>query len=109
LLLLAECLVGRKKAAEALPYLNRVRERAGPTDPSQAASDHIANERHHELAFENRQCTDRIRNGTALAKRTVKGVRLKAKFGWLLPQSFHVTKDRFIYPIPAREIQINPN
>jgi len=107
LLLLAECLVDENKNAEALPYLNRVRERAGLPDLAAATTDNIANERRHELAFENHRWTDLIRIGQAIDKCTAKGVLLKAKFGWLLPQSFKVTQDKLIYPIPAREIQIN--
>jgi energy-converting hydrogenase Eha subunit F len=63
----------------------------------------------HELAFENHRWTDLIREGNAIPVCTAKGVALKAIYGWLLPQSFNVTQDRLIYPIPIRETQINVN
>jgi hypothetical protein len=107
LLLLAECLVDENKAGDALPYLNMVRTRAGLPALTQATADNIANETRHELAFENHRWTDLIRIGKAIDLVTAKGQRLKALYGWLLPTSFNITANRFIYPIPYREIQIN--
>ncbi len=107
LLLLAECLVDENKAAEALPYLNQVRRRAGLADLSEATADNVSNERRHELAFENHRWLDLIRTGKAIEVLTAKGMRLKAKYGWILPTAFNVTAEKFVYPIPFREIQIN--
>jgi hypothetical protein len=109
LLLLAECLVDENKSAAALPYLNQVRARAGLAPQTAATPDNIATEMRHELAFENHRWTDLIREGNAIPVCTAKGVALKAIYGWLLPQSFNVTQDRLIYPIPIRETQINVN
>jgi len=109
LLLLAECLVKQNKQAEALPYLNQVRQRAGLPNLAEASEDNVANEMRHELAFENHRWTDLIRNGKAVETLNQKGVRLKAIYGWLLPTSFNVTENRLVYPIPFREIQINSN
>lgn len=109
LLLLAECLVDENKAAEALPYLNMVRKRAGLPDLTEATADNVSNEMRHELAFENHRWLDLIRTGKAIEVLTAKGTRLKAKYGWILPAAFNVTEQRFVYPIPFREIQINKN
>ena len=107
LLLLAECLDKQGKATAALPYVNQVRRRAGLKDLSVATTDAIANEMRHELAFENHRWLDLIRTGKAIATIKAKGDRLKAKYGWILPAAFNVTESRLIYPIPARELQIN--
>ena len=108
MLLLAECLVDENKNSEALPYLNAVRSRAGLAALSDATKENVANETRHELAFENHRWTDLIRTGEAIPVCTAKGDSLKAAYQWLLPTSFNVTQDKLIYPIPARELQINP-
>jgi len=107
LLLLAECLEKEGRATEALPYLNLVRARAGLPAATLASADNIDNETRHELAFENHRWTDLVRIGKAVEVLTAKGQRLKALYGWLLPASFNVTANKFIYPLPYREIQIN--
>lgn len=107
LLFLAECLVDENKAADALPYLNQVRTRAGLPPLTTATAENVANEMRHEVAFENHRWTDLIRYGTAVDVLNAKGVTMKSLYGWLLPQTFNVTTDRLIYPIPLREIQIN--
>lgn len=107
LLLLAECLVAEGKHAEALPYVNQVRKRAG-LDPLPAATkENVADEMRHELAFENHRWTDLIRNGTAVQVLNAKGVRMKALYEWLLPSSFSVNENKLVYAIPFRELQIN--
>ena len=107
LLLLAECLVDENKNAEALPYLNKVRQRAGLPPVAQATADNVADETRHELAFENHRWTDLIRIGKAVEVSNAKGVRLKALYGWILPAAFNVTDTKLIFPIPFRELQIN--
>ena len=107
LLLLAECLVDENKAGDALPYLNKVRARAGLPALAAATPLNVANEMRHELAFENHRWTDLVRNGTAIDVLNAKGVREKALNPWLLPITFNVTANRLIYAIPFREIQIN--
>jgi len=107
LLLLAECLVAEGKAGEALQYLNAVRKRAGLGDRAVATKENVSDEMRHELAFENHRWTDLIRNGQAIEKLTAKGVTLKAQNGWLLPITFNITAEKFIYAIPFRERQIN--
>lgn len=107
LLLLAECLVQEGKNGEALNYLNQVRKRAHLDPLTEATMDNVADETRHELAFENHRWTDLIRIGKAIEVSNAKGVRLKALYGWLLPTSFNVTANKLIFPIPARELQIN--
>jgi len=107
LLLLAECLLEQNKAAEALPYINQVRNRAGLTPLSVVTKENVANEMRHELAFENHRWTDLIRTGKAVEKLNAKGVRMKALYGWLLPNTFNVTENRLKYAIPFREMLIN--
>ena len=109
LLLLAECLVNEGKAGDALPYLNKVRQRAGLPALGEATKLNVSDEMRHELAFENHRWTDLIRNDMAIDVLNAKGVRLKALYGWLLPITFNVTKKRLVYAIPFREIQINSN
>lgn len=107
LLLLAECLAAQGREPEALPYVNQVRARAGLPALAAATKDNIADEMRHELAFENHRWLDLIRTGKAIEKITAKGNALKAEYGWILPAAFNITQDKFIYPIPARELQIN--
>ena len=107
LLLLAECLAEQTKAAQALPYLNQVRSRAGLLPLASATKENIALEMRHELAFENHRWTDLIRTGKALEVMTAHGIRMKALYGFLLPTAFNVNLDKLIYPIPYRELQIN--
>ncbi|MDQ3277897.1 MAG: RagB/SusD family nutrient uptake outer membrane protein [Bacteroidota bacterium] len=114
LLLLAEALNETNKSAEALPYLNQVRTRAfgagngqiTTTDPA-ALRTIIADERRRELAFENKRWQDLIRTGQAIQVMTAYGAAIKQKFPYLLPQTYNVTQDRLLYPIPLREIQLN--
>jgi hypothetical protein len=107
LLLLAECLVEQDRANEALPYLNQVRSRAGLGSVAFATKENIANERRHELAFENHRWPDLVRTGQTIEVMSAFGETMKNLYGWILPSAFNVTEDRFIYPIPYRELQIN--
>ncbi|WP_316745048.1 RagB/SusD family nutrient uptake outer membrane protein [Pedobacter antarcticus] len=107
LLLLAECLVAEGKNAEALQYVNMVRTRAGLANLSAVNKQVVSDEMRHELAFENHRWTDLVRNGLAIEAITAKGVRSKALYGWILPNAFTITPEKFIYAIPIREIQIN--
>jgi len=109
LLLLAESLVAQGKATEALPYINQVRKRANLGELSTVTALDVANEMRHELAFENHRWTDLIRTGMAIEAIQAKGERLKALYGWLLPNTFDISEDKLIYAIPARELQINTN
>jgi len=70
LLMLAEAMNENGKTADAIPYLNRIRERAGvsvyPTTMSQAETrDAIEKERRLELCFEGVRWFDLVRTGKA--------------------------------------------
>jgi hypothetical protein len=108
LLLLAENLVQQNKNEEALPFLNEVRDRAGLPDLDEATLDNVLNERRHELAFENHRWTDLIRTGKAIEVMSAYGQRMKNLYDFLPANSFNVTEQRLVYPIPYRETQINP-
>lgn len=114
LLMLAECLNEGGIPGEALPYLNQVRTRAFGAGNGQiittnqaALRNIIAKERRSELAFENKRWPDLIRTGQAITTMNVYGADLKLKYGYLLPQSYNVTENRLLWPIPLREIQLN--
>lgn len=112
LLMLAESLNETGASQEALPYLNQVRQRAGLAPVTVTAQgalrDTIAHERRIELALENHRWLDLVRTGKAVSVMTAFGVHQKAVHGYLLPTSYNVTQDRLIFPIPFREIQVNP-
>ena len=115
LLMLAECLNETNKSAEALPYLNQVRSRAFGAGKGQInVADQsglraiITKERRTELAFENKRYQDLIRTEQAIPVLTAYGNAQKQKFPYLLPQSYNVTKERLLYAIPLREIDLNP-
>ena len=114
LLMLAECLNETGKPADALPYLNMVRTRAFGAGKGQITlTDQaglraaIAKERRLELAFENKRWQDLIRTGQAIAVLNAYGAKQKQLFPYLLPQSYNVTENRLLYPIPTRDIQLN--
>lgn len=111
LLLLAEALTEQNKASEALPLLNQVRSRAGLAASTQTAQatlrDAIARERRVELAFENHRWLDLVRTGKAIEVMTANGAYMKSLYPSLLPTTYAVTANRLVFPIPAREIQIN--
>ena len=107
LLLLAESLVEQGKEAEALPYLNQVRERAGLKPLTVATKQNVSDEMRHELAFENHRWTDLIRTGQAVSVMNEYGKEMKRLYGWILPSAFNVTKERLIFAFNKRELEIN--
>ncbi|MGK6350908.1 RagB/SusD family nutrient uptake outer membrane protein [Parapedobacter sp. DT-150] len=114
LLLLAEALneQGGGKSAEALTYLNQVRNRAFDGEGTIAATDQatlrdiIAHERRIELAFENKRWLDLVRTDQAVDVMNAHGVEIKAADPNVSPSAYNVTAWRLIFPIPRREIQI---
>ncbi len=119
LLMLAECLNEQNKPG-VLGYLNQVRTRAGlanKTSTTQTAlRDDILQERRVELAFENKRWFDLIRAGKAISVMNAFGASVKANpenyyyvtGNFPPPNSFNVTSDLLLYPIPVNEIIINP-
>lgn len=120
LLALAEVLNEQNKSADALPFLNQVRSRAGLGAASAAGQaavrTAIAHERQVELAFENKRWLDLVRTGQAVAVMSAFGARVKANPTAYyypagvapVPTSYVVTDNRLLFPIPLREIQLNP-
>lgn len=111
LLLLAECLNEQNKPADALPYINLVRNRAGLanlTTTNQAElRDAIAKERRVELAFENKRWLDLVRTGKAIEVMTAYGAKMKQQFTYLGAETYNVTENKLIFPIPFDELAIN--
>ena len=103
----AECLNGLGRTAEAYPYVDRVRQRAGLAPLSTARPglnadqflEQLKHERIVELAGEGWRWADLLRWGDlspALASRD-------SEF-----QNFVVGRHEY-YPIPQRDIDLNPN
>ncbi|MDR2859165.1 MAG: RagB/SusD family nutrient uptake outer membrane protein [Mediterranea sp.] len=109
LLLLAECLVEEGKNAEALPYINQVRQRAGLPALSSVTKQNVSDEMRHELAFENHRWTDLIRTGQAISVMNAYGAKMIAQDPQILPTAFNVTQDRLVYAFQKRELEVNVN
>jgi hypothetical protein len=107
LLLLAECLVEQGKNAEALSWINQVRERAGLPALTAVTKQNVSDEMRHELAFENHRWTDLIRMGQAIEVMTRFGQEIKSLYPWILPGAFNVTQERLVYAFHFRELQVN--
>lgn len=118
LLFLAEALNEQNKTAEALPFLDQVRTRAGL--PNSTASgqagvrDAIANERRVELAFENKRWLDLVRTGKVVEVMTAFGAKVKANPqayyfpAGIMPTPSSYTTFSLLFPIPASEVALNP-
>lgn len=117
LLFLAEALNEQGKSAEALPFLNQVRNRAfgagvspiTTTDQTQLRNI-LLRERRVEFAFENKRWLDLVRAGKAIEVMSAYGAALKAsgKHPNLVSSTYNVTQNRLLFPIPFSEIQLNP-
>jgi hypothetical protein len=96
--------------SEALPFLNEVRTRAGLTTVNETDQsllrEIIAHERRVELAFENKRWLDLVRTEKAIEVMTNNGEYLKPKNSFLPDNSYVITPDKLIFPIPDREIQV---
>jgi starch-binding outer membrane protein, SusD/RagB family len=118
LLFLAEALTEQSKPADALLYVNMVRDRAfgvgvSPvtTTDQEALRNAILQERRIELAFENKRWLDLVRSGRAVEVMNAYGTALKAsgKHTYLVPQTYNVTQEKLLFPLPFNEILVNPN
>jgi SusD family len=123
LLLIAEALNEQGKSSNALPYINQVRDRAfgAGASPVTASSqvllrDIISKERSVELAFENHRWLDLVRTSKAIDVMTAYGAKVKAnplKYYYPagntpLAQSYNVTANRLLFPIPDRQVVLKP-
>lgn len=98
ILLRAECLNELGRTAEAIPLLNQIRARAGlaPTTATTQPQVKLAieDERFLELAFEQHRWYDLLRWKKAVGT---------------VPNLTAANADRVLWPIPARELDLNPN
>lgn len=107
LLLMAECLVEQGRAPEAATYVNQVRSRAGLPAATTLTADVVANERRHELAFENHRWFDLLRTGKAIEVMTSYSKYIKQIDPELPERTYQIKKEYLLFPIPYRERQIN--
>lgn len=118
LLFLSEALIEQNKVAEAAPFLNQVRTRAGLT-ASKAASQTemrtaVYQERRVELAFENKRWFDLVRTGRAVEVITAYGNRIKANpVDYYYPEGSAPRSNSFsnislFYGMPAVEAALSP-
>ncbi len=93
ILIRAEALNELGQAAQAIPLVNQIRNRAGLANTTAATQaglrEAIDKERRLEFAFEGQRWHDLVRTGRAEAKLTV-------------------GKDKLVWPVPARERNVNP-
>jgi hypothetical protein len=109
LLLLAEAL--NEQAQSPIVPLNTVRARAGlaaTTATGQTAlRAAILQERRVELAFENKRWHDLVRTNNAVSVMNAFGATLKTQLTYLSPDSYIVTANKLLYPLPAAEVGLN--
>ncbi|MEZ4905866.1 MAG: RagB/SusD family nutrient uptake outer membrane protein [Spirosomataceae bacterium] len=119
LLFLAEALIEQNKLAEAAPFMNQVRTRAGlanTTATTQTAlRDAVYQERRVELAFESKRLHDLVRTGRFDTVIKAYGDRVKAnKERYYFPDAGFLPADAFsnitpYYGLPAAEADLSPN
>lgn len=111
LLMLAEALNETGQTAQAVPYLNQVRERAELTPLaglSQAAfREAVYHEERVELAFEDYRWFNLLRTGRAITVMNQYGEEEKQRLSRLSTASYNVQEYKLLYPIPEREVQLN--
>jgi hypothetical protein len=110
LLLLAEALNEQGKSPDAIPYVNKVRARAGLAPLTVSSQDDvriaIAHERRIELAFENHRWLDLVRTDQATPVMTAFGAGLSIPGD--VNNKFHYEPYKQLFPIPQDEINLNP-
>jgi starch-binding outer membrane protein, SusD/RagB family len=119
LLFLAEALVEQGKTAEAIPFLNQVRNRAGLANTTASSQAELRaavyQERRVELAFESKRLHDLVRTGRLLQVIQAYGARVKAdKARYYYPEEGFVPGDAFTnldlyYGLPAAEADLSPH
>lgn len=112
LLLLAEALNELGRTAEAEPYLNAVRTRAGLSPlvglTQDAFRQAVWHEQRVELAFENKRWFQLLRTGQALAVMQAHGAKMRQLSERLARENaYQVELYRLRYPIPLREVILN--
>ncbi|WP_082632322.1 RagB/SusD family nutrient uptake outer membrane protein [Algoriphagus resistens] len=116
LLSLAEALNEQGKSAEALSYINEVRDRAfgegvKPVTTTDQAELRLAilHERQVELAFENHRWHDLVRTGEAIIVMSDFGAKQKERHDYLTAETYQIDQNRLLFPIPKSEIDLNPD
>jgi len=102
-LMYAEAELQTGSAANALTYVNKVRERAGAADMSNVTLDSVLAERGRELYCEGSRRTDLIRFGYFTGANYVWPWKGGAEYGTSIPSYFN------LYPIPTTDLNSNPN
>ncbi|HEY4061042.1 MAG TPA: RagB/SusD family nutrient uptake outer membrane protein [Puia sp.] len=105
LLLYAEALNEQGNTLPALPYINRVRERAGladlpVTETQDALRLAIENERRFELNMEGHRWFDLVRTGRAIAVMNAYFTKYKS--------TVRIDQHDLLFPVPISEINTNP-
>ncbi|MFC5411743.1 RagB/SusD family nutrient uptake outer membrane protein [Larkinella bovis] len=112
LLMYAEALNQQGNTAEAIPYVQQVRNRAGLTQSLAGTSKTaletlIAKERQVEFCFENQRWYDLKRTDKAVEVMTAHGQREKAKKSFLYNTAYQVTPVKLLAPIPEEQVLVN--
>ena len=105
-LLYAEALVNNGKAGAALPYINKIRARAGLPEATEASLDVIKEERKREFIGEGKRYFDLVRWGEAEAVTRLAEFTnyYNAAFNSVVP-----TKRDLLLPIPQNEMKTRTN
>jgi starch-binding outer membrane protein, SusD/RagB family len=124
LLMLAEAINEQGfKPGEPFNLLNQVRNRAGLASLTTADASTqdafryaLLRERRIELAFENHRWFDLVRSGKAIEILTAHGERERVNptipppsFLPITSESFRISEDKLIFPVPINELEKNPN
>ncbi len=112
LLMYAETLNEKGKTSEAISFIEQVRKRAGLTVPLSSSDKTsvqaiIAKERQVEFCFENQRWYDLKRTGKALEVMAAHGVKEKSKKTFLYTNSFELSSNKLLAPIPSEQVLIN--
>ncbi len=110
LLMYAEALNQNDKTEEALSYINKTRVRAGLSPltglSKEATQLAVEKERRLELCFEGHRWHDLIRWGKEVS--TMQAFKTKYQSIDTRLSNMSITPDRKLYPVPYREINLNP-
>jgi hypothetical protein len=112
LLMYAEVLNAQNKTGDAIPFVERVRSRAGLLNSltgtsKDALTGIIEKERQCEFCFENQRWFDLKRTGRALEVMTSHATREKAAKPWLISTSYQLDVNDLLLPIPSQEVTAN--
>jgi hypothetical protein len=112
LLMYAESLNNMGTIGTAITYVQQVRNRAGLTNDltgydKTKLDSLIAKERQKEFCFENQRWYDLKRTGQAIIIMNQHGIKMKARYPFLPANSYLVTPNKLVGPIPSQQIVLN--